>query len=259
MKMNKMMFAVLAATLAGGAWGEAVVNTVQSTNLFGAVKVTGVASNMYVAVPFEGFDGGTRQAKDVISAANLSDGATMLVYDKANDRYDVYVAASGAWTSPAKVTIDAEGKATVEKSDLARGVAAGTGAILERKDTSKPVYVYGQIPASTAASVSFGQGQTLVCVPSTNAMAAVNLNAFTWTGVKATTGHRLKGRAQADYIQFRDAQNRLVKYFYEDGAWGVMPSQAGRLAEFVSDGKALVPAGTAFWFYSPAGGASVKW
>ena len=48
--------------------------SVQSANLFGAVKITGnVASNMYVAVPFEGFEsaGAARKAKDVVHPADV--------------------------------------------------------------------------------------------------------------------------------------------------------------------------------------------
>ena len=43
---------------------QPVTNSVQSANLFGAVKITGnVALNMYVAVPFEGFESAGRRAR----------------------------------------------------------------------------------------------------------------------------------------------------------------------------------------------------
>ncbi len=88
----------------------------------------------------------------------------------------------------------------------------------------------------------------------------MNLNAFTWTGVKATTKKRLKGQAGADYIQFRDKNNNLVKYYYLEGeGWGVVPTQVSQFSDLVSGGKALVPAGTAFWYYSSVGGAQLNW
>ncbi len=257
--MKRTLFAIMAVALAGGAMGETVVNSVRSSNLFGAVKVTGVASNMFVAVPFEGFDGNARQAKDVVNAANLTAGTKMFVYDKSEDKYDVYVVEDGAWKGADKATITADGKEMFGTSDLTRGVVAGTGAILVRENTDDAVYVYGQIPSATAGTQTFATGQTLICAPSTNAIQAVDLNSFTWTGVAATSSNRLKGKATADCVQFRDSQNRLVRYYYENGKWGVVPSQKTIFASLVADGKALVPAGTAFWYYSPTDGASVTW
>ena len=238
---------------------QPVTNSVQSVNLFGAIKVTGVASNMFVAVPFEGFDGNAMPASNVVHAANMADNTKMYVWK--GTEYSVYESASGKWTTPNKITVTEDG-ATVGTADLATAVAAGTGVILQRPGNSGNVYVYGQLPATTAGTVSFGAGQTLVSALSTNAMADVNLNAnaFTWTGVKATTKRRLKGQAGADYIQFRDKNNNLVKYYYLEGeGWGVVPTQVTQFSDLVSGGKALVPAGTAFWYYSSVGGAQLNW
>ena len=243
--------------------------SVQSANLFGAVKITGnVASNMYVAVPFEGFeaDGAVRAASNVVHAANLSDGAKMFAYDKGNDQYNAYESEGGKWTTPPKVTVTAEGKPVLATADLGYGVVAGTGVILERTSTSETVYVYGQVPTALAESVTFGAGQTLVSPPYTNATITVggvkyvDLNASTWTGVRATGKKRLKDLAGADYIQFRTADNRLVKYYYLEGeGWGVVPTQVSQFSELVANGKALIPVGTAFWYYSNNGGAKVEW
>ena len=159
-----------------------------------------------------------------------------------------------------------EGKGVVQTADLGYGVVAGTGVILQRPNSSGTVYAYGQVPAMQAASVTFDEGQTLVSPPYTNATVVVggvkyvDLNAFTWTGVRATEKKRLKNQAGADYIQFRTAQNAFVKYFYLDGeGWGVVPTQVSQFADLVANGKALVPVGTAFWYYSNAGGAKVEW
>ena len=248
---------------------QSVKFSVPSTNMFGAVKITGnVASNLYVALPFEGFeaDGALRKAQDLVHPANLTAGSKLFAYDKANDRYNVYEADDGKWTTPTKVTVTAEGKTVVDTADLGYGVASGTGAILERKNTAETVYVYGQVPMALAESVTFGAGQTLVSPPYTNATVEVggasyvDLNSFDWTGVAAAGKRRLKGLAAADYIQFRTADNRLVKYYYlDDGKWGVVPAQVALCGALVADGRALVPVGTAFWYYSVSGGAKVKW
>ena len=245
-----------------------VVISVQSANLFGAIKMTGVASNLYVAVPFEGFAGGAREAQDLIHAANLEPGTKMYVWNKGEDKYDVYeVSSEHKWIAPISITVkeDKDGKEAyaAETADLTRGVAPGAGVILARKDTAQAVHVYGQVPATVAPPPPFSAGQTLVSVPSTNAMAAVDLNAFAWSGVAETRSNRLKGKASADYIQFRAADGSLVQYYYEGASkWGLPSAQAKKHPELVPDGKALVPAGTAFWYYrNPAasGDASVAW
>ncbi len=247
---------------------QPVTTSVQSANLFGAIKISGnVASNMYVAVPFEGFEanGAARKAKDAVHPANLSNGAKMFAWDKSGDKYNVYEVEGGAWKAPTKVTVTAEGKTVVENAELGYGVTAGTGVILQRPNSTGTVYVYGQIPAATA-SVTFGAGQTLVSPPYTNATVEVSgvkyvdLNAFTWTGVKGTSLHRLVGQKDADYIQFRNTNNSQVKYFYlPNEGWGVTPRQVEDAGVLVQGNKALIPVGTAFWFYSTAGGAKVEW
>lgn len=248
---------------------QSVKFSVPSTNMFGAVKIEGnIASNLYVAVPFEGFEtnGALRKAQDVIHSKNLAPGTKMYVYDKSADKYDVYeVGTDGAWKGADKVTINTDGKATFDTVDLTRGVTAGTGAILERKNTAETVYVYGQVPMSLAESVTFAAGQTLISPPYTNATVTVggvkyvDMNAFEWTGVAPAKNNRLRTTG-ADYIQFRDQNNNQIRYFYlENSGWGLAPTQAKRYPDYVAGGKALVPVGTAFWYWSKSGGAKVTW
>ena len=242
---------------------QSVKFSVPSTNMFGAVKITAnIASNLYVAVPFEGFeaDGALRKAQDVVHAANLTAGTKMYVYDKNADKYDVFeVDANGKWAAVLKINVT-EMTNTFDTADLMRGVTNGTGVIVGRKNTAETVYVYGQVPKIPIASTTFGAGQTLVSPPYTNGVAYVDLNASTWTGVKATQLRRLRNQKGADYIQFRTADNRLVKYFYLEGeGWGVVPTQVSLFSQFVANGKALIPVGTAFWYYSTSGGAKVEW
>lgn len=256
--MKKVLVLILASAFAGGAWAEKVI-PVQSVNQFGAVKVTGTAATMYVAVPFEGFDDNPVVATNVIHAAGLTDGTKMYIWNPQAKEYNVFKAESGKWTPMAKATMTDDDDEELGYADPEFPVKAGTGALLERVATSEPAYVYGQIPMSPVPSPTFGQGQTLVCIPSTNAMQAVNLNAFTWTGVNAAKSNRslISG---ADYIQFRDEQNRQIKYYYLDGAgWGLQPRSALKYPELVANGQALVPAGTAFWYYTSTGGAKVEW
>ena len=251
------------STFTIGAGVPPVTFGVRSDNLFGSIKIEGnVASNLYVATLFEGFeaDGALRKAQDVVHATNLTAGTKMYVYDKNADKYDVFeVDANGKWAAALKINVT-EMTNTFDTADLTRGVTNGTGVIVGRKNTAETVYVYGQVPKIPIASTTFGAGQTLVSPPYTNGVECVDLNASTWTGVKATQLKRLKNQKGADYIQFRTADNRLVKYFYLEGeGWGVVPTQVSQFSEFVANGKALIPVGTAFWYYSTSGGAKVEW
>ena len=247
--MKKILATILAAALAGGAWGAGVTNSVQSANLFGSIKVTGVASNMFVAVPFEGFEeaGAARKAQDAVHPANLQAGTKLYVYDSESDKYDVFEVSEGAWAKASKVTIGADGKVSVDDPNLERPMPAGSGVIVDRKTMDDAVYVYGQIP--TAGSLQIAAGQSLVCAPSTNALAEVDLNTLTWDGVTASdcnnAGTRLKGDAN-DVIRFRGPDNKMVNYYYFNGKWGPEYRPAGW------DGKAIVPAGTAFWYTAKA-------
>lgn len=243
--------------------------SVQSANLFGAVKITGnVASNMYVAVPFEGFEsaGAARKAKDVVHPANLTAETKMYVYNKTSDSHDVYKVASGAWAPAVKVTINSNNAATLDAASLDRAVPAGTGVLVARANAGDNVYVYGQIPGAAVNPEPFAKGQTFVAPPYTNATVEVSgvkyidLNASKWTDVAAAKQNR-KLISGADFIQFRDANNRLIKFYYDGTSWGLQPTYA-KLASYkpyVEDGKALVPQGTAFWYCSSVGGAKVEW
>ena len=248
---------------------QPVTNSVQSANLFGAVKITGnVASNMYVAVPFEGFesDGAARKAKDVVHPANLTAETKMYVYDKTSDSHDVYKVSSGAWSPAVKVTINSNNAATLDAASLDREIPAGTGVLVARANAGDNVYVYGQIPGAAVNPEPFAKGQTFVAPPYTNATVEVSgvkyidLNAFTWTGVSAAQQNR-KLISGADFIQFRDASNRLIKYYHDGTSWSLQPTYAKLAAykPYVEGGRALVPQGTAFWYCSSVGGAKVEW
>ena len=223
---------------------------------------------MYVAVPFEGFEsaGAARKAKDVVHPANLTAETKMYVYNKTSDSHDVYKVASGAWAPAVKVTIDSNNAATLDAASLDRAVPAGTGVLVARANTGDNVYVYGQIPGAAVNPEPFAIGQTFVAPPYTNATVDVSgvkyidLNASKWTGVSAARQNR-KLVSGADFIQFRDANNRLIKFYYDGTSWGLQPTYA-KLASYkpyVEGGRALVPQGTAFWYCSSVGGAKVEW
>lgn len=257
--MKKIVAVVLAVALAGGAWSAATI-PVQSANLFGAMKLSGKPTSLYVAVPFVGFDGAPITASKVIHAPGLTDGTMMHVWNADSELYDEYEISSGTWTAPTQTVVGDNDESEDVQADLNAGIAAGSGVLLERANKDEAVYVYGQVPDTTKESDTFEEGQTLVSAPATFT-GEVNLNAFQWTGVTAARENR-KLISGADFIQFRDANNRLIKYYYlADGGWGLQPSYAklAAYAPYVANGQALVPQGTAFWYCTTVGGAKVTW
>ena len=238
---------------------EGVTNSVTSVNLFGALAITAsAATNAFVAVPFEAFGaaGGSLTAAEAVPAGLLSEGDKMYAYNGEEGKYDVYRVENGAWVAVNKVTVSRTGEQTTDSTQPdAHAVPAGTGVFIERQDVSKPIYVYGQVQATPATETTFGEGLTLVCAPSTNAMASVNLNALTWSGVTDATGRKLsngtvllKNLTGADYIYYRGNDNVVRRFYHCQGVWCTTSGSA----------EAVVPANTAFW-YMNNGSAKVTW
>ena len=158
---------------------------------------------------------------------------------------------------------------TEQLASVTRYFARGAnryGVLVARANAGDNVYVYGQIPGAAVNPEPFAKGQTFVAPPYTNATVEVSgvkyidLNASKWTDVSAAKQDR-KLISGADFIQFRDASNRLIKFYYDGTSWGLQPTYA-KLASYkpyVEGGKALVPQGTAFWYCSSVGGAKVEW
>jgi len=240
---------------------QPVTTSVQSVNLFGAIKIVNNASNMFVAVPFEGFEaaGAARKAKDAVHPAGLADGTKMYVYDdKAADggKYDVFEVSGDAWTKASKVTIGASGTVSVDDPNLDRPLTVGSGVIVDRTSLDAPVYVYGQLPSVNSLRLEEA-GASIICVPSTNVLVDVDLNALTWSGVTAsgcnTAGTRLNSAQKKDVIRFRGPDNKMVEYYYFSNKWGPVYRSS------TWNGEAVVPAGTAFWYTANAAGVELKW
>lgn len=261
----------LVCSLAGGAWGgdSYVTNKVVSANLFGALTVNaGTATNAFVAVPFGAFDIGDVKiaAADIVQAATLSAGDKMYVWNGTSgtsQKYEVYkVDANGTWVvEEHKVTVAADGTVT-EGSELPESlrVQTGSGIFIERKDTSKPIYVYGQVLTNMVAETTFGSGLTLVSAPSTKAMAQIDLNALAWSGVKdvtvstTTSGKKIvTSYTNADFIYYRSTANKVIRLYHYNGKWGTV---SGTWKDATD--AAIIPPGTAFW-YMNHGSARVAW
>lgn len=268
--MTKFIVLALGCGLAEGAWGgdSSVTNKVVSANLFGALTVNaGAATNAFVAVPFGAFGVGDAPiaAADIVQAAALSDGDKMYVWNGAEgseQKYEVYTVASGAWTVANKVTVAADGSQSMgSESPEAFMVATGAGVFIERKDTSKPLYVYGQVLTNTMATTEFAAGLTLVSAPSTKAMSAIDLNALTWSGVgdvSITTivpGMTIVNSWDgADFIYYRNAQNKVIRLYHNGGKWGTS------VGTWNPGSGTTIPAGTAFWYMkNGSGSTTVTW
>ena len=233
-----------------------------SANLFGALTVqAGTTTNAFVAVPFGAFGAGDTNivAADIVQAAALSDGDKMYVWnntDNGGGHYDVYTVESGTWTVAKKVTVASNGNQTEgSTSPTVRLVESGTGVFIELSDTSKPIYVYGQVLTNTVVASTFEPGLTLVSAPSTNAMQAVDLNALTWPSSVNDAAGKVEDQfitsvKNADFIYYRDAAGKVVRFYHFGGKWGTYSRSRW-------SPTAIIPAGMAFW-YNNAGGTAIE-
>ncbi len=265
--MKKILAAIMALGLGARCAGEqpCVTNSVPSANWMGALTVqAGAATNAFVAVPFGAFGIGDSQiaAADLVQAAALSENDKMYVWNGEAGKYDVYTVKNGAWTVAKKVTVAADGSQTEgSESPAERKVATGTGVFIERSDTSKPIYVYGQVLADASEGpVELGAGLTLISAPSTMAAAEVDLNALGWSGVTEAAGYTFGGGVSfitnlgtADFIYYRNADNMPVRLYRFKGEWGTYDIKTHAWAR-----QGAIPAGTAFW-YCNGGSAKVTW
>jgi len=168
----------------------------------------------------------------------------------------VFEVSGDAWTKASKVTIGASGTVSVDDPNLDRPLTVGSGVIVDRTSLDAPVYVYGQLPSVNSLRLEEA-GASIICVPSTNVLVDVDLNALTWSGVTAsgcnTAGTRLNSAQKKDVIRFRGPDNKMVEYYYFSNKWGPVYRSS------TWNGEAVVPAGTAFWYTANAAGVELKW
>ena len=225
---------------------------VTGSNTFGWLKVDSGLANTIVAVPWvECGTGEAIKVANLVKTDNLTAGDKLYVY--MGGTWYLYVLTDGAWT--ASTTVGANGPEVAE-APANQTLARGAALFLQRADTTKPFYLYGQYDATAVqtaitAGTSAAPVHTLVASPKA---ADFDLNGKTWTNVDA--GDRIvvpMGVVSREYT-WREA----------DG-WGynaqTTKTKAGKtvVSTTRTTTGCTIPAGTGFWYVSQGGSPTIAW
>ena len=255
--MKRLVF-VAALSFAASAFAD----TVQSSNIFGVLKIDGTSTaNLAVCVPWVAAGtGGDIKVADIVMASNRETGDVVYYYDATAKNFKAWELQDGAWTAVSSVS--SPSGVTIGETAASQTAARGGALIVHRENATsfaKPIYLYGQY-AGAAATTAVAQGTaaapviSLIAPPST-AAAGYDMNA---TG-KATVSAGLIGAN--DYIMLSGSS---VRYQYKEGAgWGFYGgdewnSATSQWTRSFTAGL-VIPAGQGALYVSKGGNPTFTW
>ena len=239
---------------------------VTTVNTAGVLRVASEKAVEIVSTPWAGFSPSSNPAvaaTDYVKASCLSVGDVLYVYDKENSNYLAWsVQENGTWAALDTYLIVNGAVSYVGGADAARtnSLPRGAGAWLERKDPTKPIYLYGQYDP-TPATTSLEHGFNLVGSPwsapfdvSTLAPASAGDRIVIPTGgapincIYDSTKHQWGWRKNVT-VQLKDKDdNPILHPVTHEPLTGVT-------SEWTTEGLEL-PVGLGFWYYSDGSEAS---
>ena len=231
-----------------------VTVTVESTNTVGVLKVESSAKTTAIAVPWSSLTGeGDISVSNLVRTATLSEDDMMYAYDT-NGVYRAWkLLSDGTWYP---TSTSGQGGTTPAPEADAMTVPRGSAVWLERKDTSKPIYLVGQAT----------EGKTSVTLEPAKAEGACNesWNLVAPSGVEEVDIGTLLGENTSDKVIVPTA-TIPKKYEYKEGTgWGYKDSEVVETNGikivrdvFKTDDK-KVPAGTGFWYLNGDTGTNKK-
>lgn len=250
----------------------AEASTVESSNVFGVLKVNSDQAETVLCVPWVGVGTGTAlKASDVVLTSNLQEGDTLSAYDYNDNKFVTWVLDSNkAWVKSSSYTYNSgttpitEPDATVDANTVA--VAKGGAFILCRNgrttsELSAPIYLSGQYSADTVSTTITGDTKKSVIsffAPPT--AVKVNLNNLT-----PASG----SFAEGDVIMIDFA----TQYKYSNNQWGKIGQSSGTMTIdgqevaftqiTVNIADAKIDAGRAGWYIrkptTPAANVVINW
>lgn len=227
--------------------GSGAKTKVASENTIGVLKVTSTAKTTPVAVPWESLaaDGQDIAVADLVRTATLSEGDELKVYDTATGKYRAWTLNESKEWEPIPVV---GGASSEEAGDST--IARGSGVWLTRQDTTKPIYLVGEV-AAEKAEVKLEAGST--DAPSWNLVGSTTVEPVSVTELLGA-----EGNVDGDKIVVPTAYVPK-EYVYVGGKWGYYDSVVDdttipglKLVKQVfvpADGDDdKIPAGTGFWY-----------
>ena len=223
-----------------------------TSDTYGWIKVNSSATNTIIAVPWLNVGGGNVEVAKLVKTDTLTTGDWLYWYNGSN--YYAWqlteTACVKAWTPTGTVT---EGM-TFTAPDATFGLAKGQALFIQRSDTTKDIYLYGQYASGDVAVAVAGGGETpaytLIANPRT---AEVDLNssaAVTMTGTPNAE----------DKILVPGTDGAISKeYTYANGAWGYNTKTTIRVGNkdinklTRTTTNVTLPVGRGVWYVSKGG------
>ncbi len=243
---------------------------VTTVNTAGVLRVASEKAVEIVSTPWAGFSPSSNPAvaaTDYVKASCLSVGDVLYVYDKENSNYLAWsVQENGTWAALDTYLIVNGAVSYVGGADATRtnSLPRGAGAWLERKDPTKPIYLYGQYDP-TPATTSLEPGFNLVGSPWS---APFDVSTLTHVAsgdriVIPTGGAPINCSYDATKRQWGWRKSVEAPLKDKNGEPILHPVTheplVGVSSEWTTEGLEL-PVGLGFWYYSAGSSASeLEW
>lgn len=212
---------------------------VTTDNTLCRIEVNSTEAQTIIAVPLvEVGTGDAIPVTDIVLTTNLTNGDTIL--HKNGDSWDAWVVDNGAW-KPLAITEGMSTKWTKGAADVT--LDCGDAIWVNRQSTSKPFYIYGQVPAS----------MTKPEIPTASGVMKLMGN----TQLKdAKIAEIISGSPKAgDKVVWANSANALktTELQYNGTTWGMYvatPTTVGSRTVLINVWKTdiPVPAGQGFWY-----------
>lgn len=224
-------------------------STIESDNAAGALRLESDMNYTTLPVPFRGFGGGARKVGNLVDAASLEKGDTMVLLDGETYRAVKYDGAEwkGFYTA-------VEGETELSLGDPgADAPEHGRGFWLNRTNNlARAVYMTGEAPSSYAAT-TVSEARMLLANPKGVAFRFFD-------------DGRIAGAAEGDAIVVQKKDGEEARYTFMDGAWmraeyqhvSITLPLAGGGSKTINSTKLVytpvteaafaVPAGRGFWY-----------
>lgn len=241
------MTAVIEATDGTGAKTK-----VASENTIGVLKVESSAKSTVIAVPWESLaaDGQDITVSDLVRTATLTEGDELKVYDTATGKYRAWTLNGSKEWEPMTVV---GGASSEEAGDST--IARGSGVWLTRTDTTKPIYLVGEVAEQTTTTTIAGANEEK---PTWNLVAAPTVEAV-------DLNEKFPAANEGDVVLVPTA-GAPKRYTFKDGAWGydeyvtTVNKKGVAVVKVVRNTDVTnVPIGTGFWYMNAGDAKNVEW
>ncbi len=234
-----------------------VVADVTGSNVCGWMKIASPLKNTIVAVPWvEVGTGDAIKVANLVKTDNLTAGDFLYVYGTDGKWYAYKLEGTPlAWT--AVTTVDEKGVA-VSEAPANQTLDRGSAIFLQRKDPSKPFYIYGQYKQSVGDQKKVTAGTTEA--PAFSLVASPKDVAFNPNGTNAITNFN-----DDDKIIVPQNGGESLVYERKDGRWKYNKKTEVSVGNKKYSSSTWteadeIPMGTGFWYVSQGTSAAIlKW